>query len=53
LARAVRAISSSRSFTLRLRSRSFVPAAPAIFVIWFMVRISTLTPSPNSVLSVG
>src|SRR5262249_34051761 len=35
LARATRPISSSRNLTLRLRSRSFVPTAPAIRVIFF------------------
>jgi hypothetical protein len=50
LLRAARAISSIRSFTLRLRSRSLAPAAPAIFCI---VRVSTRTPSPNKLLSVG
>ena len=47
MARAIRAISNSRSFTLRLRSRSLVPTAPTISVIFFMVRVSTRTPSPS------
>jgi hypothetical protein len=29
------------------------PAPPAIAVIFFMVRINTLTPSPSKLLSVG
>jgi len=53
LLRAVRAISSTRSFTLRLRSRSLAPAAPAMPAIFFIVRVSTRTPSPNKLLSVG
>src|SRR6516162_3798248 len=53
LARAARAISSIRSLTLRLRSRSLAPAAPAMLVIFFIVRVSTRTPSPNKLLSVG
>ena len=53
LARAARAISSTRSLTLRLRSRSLDPAAPAILVTFFIVRVSTRTPSPNRLLSVG
>jgi hypothetical protein len=53
LARAARAISSTRHLTLRLRSRSWVPAAPAIPVIFCIVRVSTRTPSPNRLLSVG
>jgi hypothetical protein len=51
--RAVRAISSRRNFTLRLRSRSLAPAAPAISVIRRIARVSTRTPSPSNVLSVG
>jgi hypothetical protein len=45
--------SSGRNLTLRLRSRSRVPIGPAIFVIRCIVRVSTRTPSPSSVLSVG
>ena len=52
MARAARAISSTRSLTLRLRSRSRAPAAPAIAVILFIARVSTRTPSPNKLLSV-
>jgi hypothetical protein len=53
LARAARAISSTRSLTLRLRSRNLAPAAPAIPVIFLIVRVGTRTPSPNKLLSVG
>ena len=53
LARAARAISSMRSFTLRLRSRNFVPTSPAILVIFFITRVSTRTPSPSKLESVG
>jgi hypothetical protein len=49
----MRPISSSRSFTLRLRSRSLVPTTPTMSVIFFMVRVSARTPSPSNVLSVG
>src|SRR5437762_12923390 len=45
--------SDPRSFTLRLRSHSLAPVLPAILVIFFMVRISTRTPSPNKLESVG
>ena len=51
--RATRPISSRRSFTLRVRSRSLVPTVPAIVVILRMMRVSTRTPSPSKVLSVG
>ena len=44
---------ASRSFTLRLRSRSLAPASPAILVIFFIVRVSTRTPSPSKLESVG
>src|SRR4029077_6006088 len=47
LARPPRPISSRRSFTLRVRSRSLVPTVPAIVVILRMMRVSTRTPSPN------
>src|SRR6202022_1050150 len=53
LERAARAVSSTRRFTLRLRSRSLAPTSPAIFVIFLMGRVSTRTPSPNRLLSVG
>src|SRR5580700_6780218 len=46
-------MSSTLSFTLRLRSRSLVPASPTICVIFFMVRMSTRTPSPSKLESVG
>src|SRR5712671_7159948 len=48
-----RAMSSTRSFTLRLRSRNLAPTSPAILVIFFIVRVSTRTPSPNRLESVG
>jgi hypothetical protein len=38
---------------LRLRSRNLAPTLPAILVIFFMVRVSTRTPSPNKLESVG
>ena len=38
---------------LRLRSRSLAPPGPAILAIRCIVRVSTRTPSPSSVLSVG
>ena len=53
LERAARAMSSTCSFTVRLRSHSLAPVSPAIVVIFFMVRISTRTPSPNKLESVG
>src|SRR6478672_9669128 len=53
LERAARATSSTLSFTLRLRSRSLVPASLTICVIFFMVRMSTRTPSPSKLESVG
>jgi len=53
LERAARAIPSTRSLMLRLRSRRAVPAAPAIAVTFFIVRISTRTPSPSRLESVG
>jgi hypothetical protein len=53
LARAARAISSTRSLTLRLRSRSLAPTAPEILMIFFIVRVSNRTPPPNRLLSVG
>jgi hypothetical protein len=53
LERAALAISNTRSFTLRLRSRSVVPTTPAIAVIFFMIRVSTRTPSPSRLESVG
>jgi hypothetical protein len=37
----------------RLRSRICVPALPATAVTFFMMRVSTRTPSPSKVLSVG
>jgi len=46
-------MSSTLSFTLRLRSRNLAPTLPAISVIFFMVRVSTRTPSPNKLESVG
>jgi len=46
-------MSNPRSFTLRLRSRSLAPAAPAILAIFFMMRVSTRTPSPSKLESVG
>jgi hypothetical protein len=36
-----------------LRSRSLAPAAPVMPMIFFIVRVSTRTPSPNRLLSVG
>ena len=45
-------MSSTVSFTLRLRSRSLVPASPTICVIFFLVRMSTRTPSPSK-LEIG
>jgi len=51
--RAARAISNARSLTLRLRSRSFTPTLPTTLVIFFIVRVSTRTPSSNKRLSVG
>jgi Putative transposase len=48
-----RAISRTRSLTLRLRSRNLVPTSPAILVIFFMVRVSTRSPSPRRLESVG
>jgi len=53
LARATRPISSSRNFTLRLRSRIFAPTSPAMAVIFFITRVSTRTPSPSRLESVG
>jgi hypothetical protein len=53
LERAARAISSTRSFTVLRRSHNLAPASPAIVVIFFIVRISTRTPSPNKLESVG
>jgi hypothetical protein len=38
-------MSSTLSFTLRLRSRNLAPTLPSILVIFFMVRVSTRTPS--------
>ena len=46
-------MSNISSFTLQLRSRSLVPAAPAIAVIFFMMRVNTRTPSPSRLESVG
>ncbi len=53
LPRLARAISTTRNFTRRVRSRSFVPTSPATSVGLFIKRVSTRTPSPNKLLSVG
>src|ERR1022692_4400894 len=53
LLRLTRAISTARSFTLRERSRNFVPTSPAPSVTRFMTRVSTRRPSPSKLLSVG
>jgi hypothetical protein len=53
LARAARAMSRTRSLTLRLRLRSLVPTSPAMAVIFFIMRVSTRTPSPSRLESVG
>ena len=45
-------MSSTRSFTVRLRSRNCAPTSPAIAAIFFIVRVSTRTPSPSR-LDVG
>jgi hypothetical protein len=37
----------------RVRSRNKVPTGPDISPTFFMTRISTRTPSPNRLLSVG
>jgi len=52
-ARVARAMSSTRSLTLRLRSRSFAPTSPTIAVIFFIARVRTRTPSPSRLESVG
>jgi hypothetical protein len=44
---ASRAISSTRSFTLRLRSRNLVPTSPEILVIFFIARVSTRSRSQS------
>src|ERR1035441_849270 len=53
LLRAARPISRIRYFTLRLRSRSLAPTSPAMAAIRFIARVSTRTPSPSKLLSVG
>jgi hypothetical protein len=53
LFRLARAIAKTFNFADRLRSRICVPALPATAVTFFMMRVSTRTPSPSKELSVG